>query len=201
MNRLLDGIDEWAEKSGKADAVEVPERSEPTRVDDSPCLSLDLRSGEIRTIVWATGFRPDYSWLEVPVLDRKGRICHDGGVVEAPGLYVMGLLFLRRRKSSFIHGTEDDRAIYRRTSPATWIASTLDRQHPRAVSLRMHGQVPLNSGVEKCGTIRDCWISSISSTPSSRRRWPVRPLPNSLRPSAVQAGLEASAPLARRRRA
>jgi putative flavoprotein involved in K+ transport len=108
MNRLLDGIDEWARRSGKAGEVEVSERFEPTRVGDSPRLGLDLRSGEIRTVVWATGFRPDYSWLDVPVFDRKGRIRHDGGVVEVPGLYVMGLPFLRRRKSSFIHGAEDD---------------------------------------------------------------------------------------------
>ena len=59
--------------------------------------------------MWATGFRPDYSWLDVPVLDRKGRLRHDGGVVtDAPGLYAIGLNLLRRRKSSFIHGAEDD---------------------------------------------------------------------------------------------
>ena len=71
-------------------------------------LSLDLRSGEIRSIVWATGFRPDYSWLDVPVVDRKGHLRHDGGVVDAPGLYAIGLPVLRRRKSTFIHGAEDD---------------------------------------------------------------------------------------------
>jgi putative flavoprotein involved in K+ transport len=108
MSRLLDGIDEWARRSGKADEVASPERFEPTHVDDSLRLGLDLRSGQVRTVVWATGFRPDYSWLDVPVLDRKGRIRNDGGVVEAPGLYVMGLPFLRRRKSSFIHGAGDD---------------------------------------------------------------------------------------------
>ena len=60
-------------------------------------------------MLWATGFRADYSWLDVPVLDRKGEIRHDGGVVpDAPGLYRVGLNFLRRRKSSFIHGAEDD---------------------------------------------------------------------------------------------
>ena len=69
---------------------------------------LDLRSGEIRSIIWATGFRPDYSWLDVPVVDRKGHLRHDGGVVDAPGLYAIGLPVLRRRKSTFIHGAEDD---------------------------------------------------------------------------------------------
>jgi putative flavoprotein involved in K+ transport len=71
-------------------------------------LDLDLGSGEIRSIVWATGFRPDYSWLDVPVVDRKGHIRHEGGVVDAPGLYAIGLPVLRRRKSTFIHGAEDD---------------------------------------------------------------------------------------------
>ncbi len=60
-------------------------------------------------MVWATGFRADYTWLHLPVCDRKGEIRHDGGVVvDAPGLYRLGLNFLRRRKSSFIHGAEDD---------------------------------------------------------------------------------------------
>ena len=76
--------------------------------EDSPPLELDLTSGEIETIIWATGYRPDYSWLDVPVLDRKGLIRHDGGVVESPGLYLIGSPFLRRRKSSFIDGARDD---------------------------------------------------------------------------------------------
>jgi putative flavoprotein involved in K+ transport len=85
-----------------------PERFAPTRVPESARLRLDLRSGEIRTIVWATGFRPDYSRLDVPVLDEKGRLSHDGGVVDSPGLYALGLPVLRRRRSTFIHGIEDD---------------------------------------------------------------------------------------------
>ena len=71
-------------------------------------LQLDLRSGEIAAIVWATGFRPDYGWLDVPVVDGKGQLRHEGGVASCPGLYVLGLPVLRRRKSTFIYGTEDD---------------------------------------------------------------------------------------------
>ena len=71
-------------------------------------LGLDLTNGEIRTIIWATGFRPDYSWLDVDVLDGKGMIRHDGGVVESPGMYLIGMPFLRRRKSSFIDGARED---------------------------------------------------------------------------------------------
>ena len=109
MNRLLGTFDDWARSHAPQAGVGPPERFEPTRAPPSPRLSLDLRSGEIRAIVWATGFRPDYRWLEVPVLDRKGELRHDGGVVaEAPGLYAMGLPVLRRRKSTFIIGAEDD---------------------------------------------------------------------------------------------
>jgi putative flavoprotein involved in K+ transport len=108
MNRLLNLLDEWADANNESLDVGPVERFERTQVDTSPCLNLDLTSGEIRTIVWATGYRPDYSWLELPVLDRKGKIRHEEGVVSTPGLYVIGLPFMRRRKSSFIHGTEDD---------------------------------------------------------------------------------------------
>lgn len=107
MNRLLDTFDEWAASQADLEAG-PPERFEPTRTPSKPRLSIDLDSGEIRSIVWATGFRPDYSWLDVPVLDHKGHIRHDGGVVDTPGMYVIGLPMLRRRKSTFIHGAEDD---------------------------------------------------------------------------------------------
>jgi putative flavoprotein involved in K+ transport len=109
LNRLLNRLDEWAAENGVRDAVDPPHRPEPTRVEASPPLGLDFERAGISTILWATGFRADYSWLELPVLDPKGNIRHDGGVVtEAPGLYVLGLTFLRRRKSSLIDGVGDD---------------------------------------------------------------------------------------------
>ncbi len=108
MNRLLESIDAWVAENGLSGEVEPAHRFEPTEVDAEPPLSRNLADGGIKTVIWATGYRPDYSWLEVPVLDRKGRIRHDGGVVDAPGMYVMGLPFLRRRKSSFIDGAGDD---------------------------------------------------------------------------------------------
>ena len=108
MERLLDTFDEWARAQGRDGEVGAPERFSPTRMPASSPLDMDLRSGAIRSIVWATGFRPDYRWLDVPVLDHKGHLRHDGGVVDAPGLYAIGLPLLRRRKSTFIHGAEDD---------------------------------------------------------------------------------------------
>jgi putative flavoprotein involved in K+ transport len=108
MVRLLDTFDEWARDTGRDADVGPVERFERTRAPESTPLQLDLGSGEIRSIVWATGFRPEYGWLDVPVLDAKGHLRHEGGVVDSPGLYALGLPVLRRRKSTFIYGIEDD---------------------------------------------------------------------------------------------
>ena len=108
MERMLDTFDAWARDSRRDDEVGPRERFEPTRPPVSSPLGLDLAGGQVRSIVWATGSHPDYSWLHVPVLDRKGALRHDGGVVDAPGLYALGLPLLRRRKSTFITGAEDD---------------------------------------------------------------------------------------------
>jgi putative flavoprotein involved in K+ transport len=108
MERLLDTFDEWAKTDGYDAEVGPPERFAPTRVPESARLQLDFQSGEIRAIVWATGFRPDYGWLHVPVVDAKGQLSHEGGVAGSPGLYALGLPVLRRRRSTFICGIEDD---------------------------------------------------------------------------------------------
>jgi putative flavoprotein involved in K+ transport len=108
MERLLDTFDEWAKTDGYDAEAGPPERFAPTRVPESARLQLDLQSGEIRAIVWATGFRPDYGWLHVPVVDAKGQLDHEGGVAGSPGLYALGLPVLRRRRSTFICGIEGD---------------------------------------------------------------------------------------------
>jgi putative flavoprotein involved in K+ transport len=116
LNRLLESIDRWAiEHPAHPMAALAGERpADPkarfasTHVEARPQLTLDLQKCRIGTIVWATGFRPDFHWLQLPVFDRKGRLRHDGGIVDAPGVYVLGLNFMRRRKSSFMHGAEDD---------------------------------------------------------------------------------------------
>jgi putative flavoprotein involved in K+ transport len=106
LGRLLDRIDAWAARAG-VDA-DPPQRFAPTPVP-APVLSAPLRSGGITSVVWATGFRPDLSFLgDAGVFDRRGRIVHDGGVTAAPGLYVLGLPFLRRRRSTLIDGAAAD---------------------------------------------------------------------------------------------
>ena len=129
MNRLLDTIDEWETENSCDGEIPPPHRFEPTRVEASPPLGMDLHSGEIQTVVWATGFRPDHSWLDLPVFDRKGHIRHDGGIVEAPGMYLMGIPFLRRRKSSLIDGASDDARDL-----SAHLAAYLDGAAPRPAS-------------------------------------------------------------------
>lgn len=108
LGRLLDTIDAWAESAGLDSEAEPPERFPATQVPSSPPLLLSLASGDIKTVMWATGYRPAYPWLHVPALDAKGRVRHDGGVTPCPGLYLIGATFLRRRKSSLIDGVGDD---------------------------------------------------------------------------------------------
>ncbi|MEZ6002240.1 NAD(P)-binding domain-containing protein [Hyphomonas sp.] len=106
MNRLLDTLDAWAE-SRSVNCVGPVERFAPTACPALPRLSLDLNNGRIRTVVWATGFKPDYDWLHLPVFDGKGRLIHNQGQV-APGLHVLGLPFQRRRNSALIDGVGAD---------------------------------------------------------------------------------------------
>lgn len=110
MNRLLDTFDGWA-RTTRHDDADPPHRFEPTRIPSTRMLDIDLRAGDIGTIIWATGYRPDHPWLDIPVLDRKGRIRHDGGIVtDSPGTYLLGANLLRRRRSSYINGAEADTA-------------------------------------------------------------------------------------------
>ena len=95
---------------------------------------MDLAGQDIKTILWATGYRPDYSWLKVPVLDRKGMIRHHGGIADSPGMYLMGMPLLRRRKSSFIHGAGDD-ALELSAHLAGFLAQKSRTAHARSIVL------------------------------------------------------------------
>ncbi|MEM1200772.1 MAG: NAD(P)-binding domain-containing protein [Pseudomonadota bacterium] len=111
MNRLLENVDEWVSATGRTHEFEPAHRFRETRIAEETPLSLYLPDENIKTIIWATGFKPDYSWLHLPVFDRKGALRHDGGIAtDVDGLYVMGLPFMRRRKSSYIDGVADDAA-------------------------------------------------------------------------------------------
>ncbi len=105
QRRLLDRIDEFAVAHGLDGELGEPTRPDRTVVDGSR-LDADLTA--FGTVVWATGFRPRYPWLDPSLLDGAGRLPHDGGVATTPGLYALGLPFLRRRKSNFLDGVGPD---------------------------------------------------------------------------------------------
>jgi putative flavoprotein involved in K+ transport len=88
-------------------AAEPPQRFAPTALP-TPTLSAPFGRTGLGSVVWATGYRPDLSFLDVDVFDRRGRLVHDGGATAAPGLYLMGMPFLRRRRSTLIDGAGPD---------------------------------------------------------------------------------------------
>ncbi len=118
LERLLDRIDRHA---GPDAPPREPEAARVIAVDPAPMV-LDLAAERIRTVVWATGYRRNYSWLQVPVLGASQEVNHDGGVTSWPGLYVLGLRFMRRRRSNFIDGVGRD-AEDLAEHAAAWLAS------------------------------------------------------------------------------
>ena len=110
MDRLLDTFDEWARAQPRrdADARRRPSASSRRACRRRRALSSISRSGEIASIVWATGFRPDYRWLDVPVWIARASCGTTAASSRRPGCTRIGLPVLRRRKSTFIHGAEDD---------------------------------------------------------------------------------------------
>ena len=105
MHEQLNRIDEYI---GDHDR-DTPgaDRPAPVHVPATPA-HLDLHAEGIRTVLWATGYRREYPWLRVPILDARGEIKHAGGVTPEPGLYALGLHFMRRRNSNFIDGVGAD---------------------------------------------------------------------------------------------
>ncbi len=108
LERVLQRIDLFAARTGIEAEVGPKERPRPLRSAPFLLDGLDLDRQGIRTVVWATGFRRLYPWLRVPALDARGEIVHRGGVTPHPGLYTLGLHFLRRRNSSFLDGIGRD---------------------------------------------------------------------------------------------
>jgi len=107
MRRVLSTIDRYA---GGLSGVPNEDPPRPVTVPRGPSR-LDLGRAGIGAVVWATGSRPSYPWLAVPVLDTAGRLRHRRGVTEAPGLYAVGLRFQHRRRSTLIDGAGEDAAF------------------------------------------------------------------------------------------
>lgn len=78
--------------------------------DGSRMRFADGSEVEVGTVIWATGYRPDYSWIEADVFDADGRLAHQRGVTSAPGLYFLGLTWQHTRGSALIGWVKDDAA-------------------------------------------------------------------------------------------
>ncbi len=107
---LLDEADAFVVRNG----IDLPEEPDLRKLDPDPeCLSkpileLDLAKAGITSIIWATGYTVDYSWLKVDTFDERGRPRHQRGVSAEPGIYFLGLPWQSRRGSSFIWGVWHD---------------------------------------------------------------------------------------------
>lgn len=107
---LLDEADAYVERHG----LDLPEEPAARSLGPAPdCVTnpvreLDLAAAGITTILWATGFAVDYSWLELDAFHENGRPAHQRGVSTEPGLYFLGLPWQSRRGSSFIWGVWHD---------------------------------------------------------------------------------------------
>ncbi|MDG1280386.1 MAG: NAD(P)/FAD-dependent oxidoreductase [Pseudorhodobacter sp.] len=107
---VLDEADDYAHRFGldlpqEPGAREIVPEAECIR---SPILSVDLAEAGITTVIWATGYVPDFSWLSLDAFDASGKPRHQRGVSPEPGLYFLGLPWQSRRGSSFIWGVWHD---------------------------------------------------------------------------------------------
>ena len=107
---VLDECDAYVRHNG-LDLPEEPDArvigSDPACLTN-PVLGLNLASAGVKSIVWATGYNSDYSWLEIDAFDERGRPKHQRGVSTEPGIYFLGHPWQSRRGSAFIWGVWHD---------------------------------------------------------------------------------------------
>jgi putative flavoprotein involved in K+ transport len=129
LRRQMAAIDAHIRARGLDPALPSVEPMAPVPVPDAP-RTIDLGAEEIRTVIWATGYRRSYPWLNVPVLDPRGEIRQTGGVTPAPGVYALGLFFQTRRNSSFIDGVGIDARAIARHMASSMRSHTVSVPHP-----------------------------------------------------------------------
>ncbi len=107
---MMDAADAYAARMGLDLPLEPSARDVLPDPDcmTNPVLELDMTKAGITSILWATGFAVDYSWLKVDVLDGAGKPVHQRGVTAEPGLYFLGMPWQSRRGSPFIWGVWHD---------------------------------------------------------------------------------------------
>ena len=107
---MLDAADAYVLASGLDLPLEPEARKawpEPSCLSN-PLRSLNLADENVTTIIWATGYKQDFSWLKVDAFDEKGAPIHQRGVSKEPGVYFLGLPWQSRRGSTFLWGVWHD---------------------------------------------------------------------------------------------
>ena len=124
--KIRQHIDDYIARSGiDAPASDPDPADEPTDADSFHApAELDLADRGVRAVVFSTGFGTDYSWLRVPVLRRDGSIAHRDGRTAVDGVWFVGLLWMRMRRSAIIAGAMDDSAHV-----AAQVAARRDEAH------------------------------------------------------------------------
>jgi putative flavoprotein involved in K+ transport len=107
---MIGQIDDLIETEG----IDVPEPEfvprDPEDISIESVRELDLEAANVHTVVWATGFRFDFDWIEPATFDEYGYPVHDRGVTDTPGLYFLGLPWLHKGESSLLSGVGGDAA-------------------------------------------------------------------------------------------
>ncbi|MGD8403946.1 MAG: hypothetical protein PVJ21_09810 [Anaerolineales bacterium] len=107
--QLRNGVDKFVEKTG----MDAPEEDQPelcVGYDSERTTDLDLKAAGIKTIIWATGYDYDYSWVRFPIWDEFGYPVQERGVTQVPGLYFAGLHWMYTLKSGLFIGVGEDTA-------------------------------------------------------------------------------------------
>jgi putative flavoprotein involved in K+ transport len=126
-NQLKGQIDEWIEDHHIEAPPPTLDPAEEPLDDVSAPTRLDLAEAGVTTVIWCTGFGPDFRWIGAPVFDQEGRPVHTRGVSDQPGLYFVGFPWLHSRKSGIIAGVDEDAGYI-----AQQIAAQIDERRAAA---------------------------------------------------------------------
>jgi putative flavoprotein involved in K+ transport len=109
LHRILGQIDQHIDDN-RLGAEVLPSGPRPASLRSDGIRRLDIGRDGVAAVMWATGYRRPYRWLDIPVRDAYGEIIHRRGVTPVDGLFVMGQRFQYRRDSNFIDGVRHDAA-------------------------------------------------------------------------------------------
>jgi putative flavoprotein involved in K+ transport len=106
-DKFKSDVDDCVAKVG-IDAPRMPGHADQPREFLESIREIDVRASAISSVIWATGYARDFRWVQLPIFDELGEPVHRRGVTLVPGVYVLGLAWLHKWKSSFLYGVGED---------------------------------------------------------------------------------------------